>query len=174
MSLLGKLVLIISGSLLLAGAIPGATVAEEPVPFKKLLPIIAITLPGWQQDGQPTGATVKDQGIVFTEVEARYKKGEQSLQIKILDNPTVSLGFLGLGYTPGFIMESAEESMQGTKIFGYPAMETMRLQDKEAKIEMLAANRFLVVVEGQGFQTMQELKDVLANFDIPKLAELAK
>ncbi len=173
MSLLRNLLLIISGSLLLAGVLPGAAVAYEPVHFKKLLPILEVAVPGWQKDGNPIGTTVKNQGIVFTEVEARYKKGEQSFQIKILDNPMVPMGFLGLGYTQGFIMESTEESVQGTKIFGYPTMETMRPQDKEAKIEMLAANHFLVVVEGQGFQNMQELKDVLAHFDIPKLAELA-
>lgn len=170
----GTMMALIGGVLLQILLAAGVVWAGEPVHFRQLLPFVDINLSGWEKDGEASGTTVKNQGITFTEVEGRYKKGDQTIQIKILDNPTVPMSFVGLGYTLGLVMETTEESVKGTKIFEYPALETVRFKDKEAKIEMLAANRFLVVIEGQGFTDVQALKEILSSMPLSKLAELAK
>ncbi|MGQ9921538.1 MAG: hypothetical protein ACUVRZ_09460 [Desulfobacca sp.] len=170
----GTMMALIGGVLLQILLAAGVVGAGEPVHFRQLLPLVDINLPAWEKDGEASGTTVKNQGITFTEVEGRYKKGDQTIQIRILDNPTVPMSFVGLGYALGMVTESTEESVKGTKIFEYPALETMRFKDKEAKIELLAADRFLVVLEGQGFTDIKPLKEILAAFPLPELAELAK
>ena len=158
---------------ILLGATLAWAAAGEPVNFKQLLPLVKANLPGWEMDGEPRGATMKNPGIMFSEAEAGYKQGEKHFTIKIMDSPQAAMGFMGLSYAQGMEMESTEESIKGTKINGMPAVETYRPPVKEAKIDVLAANRFLVTVEGQGFESIHELKNLLVHFELGKLAELA-
>jgi len=172
----GKRFLVVSLCLCLGiGSVGGAlAAAAEPVNFKQLLPLVTVKLPGWEMEGDPRGSTMKNPGFTFSEVEASYKQGDKTLVIRIMDNPQAAMAFMAMGYAQGMVMESTEETIKGVKISDCPGIETFRPKEKEAKIDLITANRFMVTMEGQGFDNAEELKNLLQHVDLAKLAELAK
>jgi len=150
-----------------------AHAAAEPVNFRDLLPLVKVNLPGWGLQGEPQGQTVKTPQMTVSEVEADYVSGSKTLAIKIIDSSLGQAAYSGMGFLQGMEVDTSEETTRGTKIKDFPAVETYRSQDKEARLTILVAQRFLVALEGASFDGVQELKTVAEHLDLAKLAALA-
>jgi hypothetical protein len=155
------------GLLTLTGGVQTAA-----VPFKELLPFVDLKLPGWQLDGQPSGATVKQGDFQMSEARARFRAGDQTLEITILD-------FLGqpMPFMAGvqqLEMETGEEKVRTTTVQNFKALEVFRANDHQGELNISVADRFWVKIDGDAIDSPAPLAAAAGQMDLKKLAALAK
>jgi hypothetical protein len=144
-----------------------------PVHFRELLPFVEIIkLPGWEIDGKASGATLQQGGLKVNEARARFRAGDKTLEVSILD-------FLGKP-VPGWgggqpqEMETAEEQVRTTQVQGFEAQETFRPHDNQGELNISVADRFWVKIDGDGIDSLEPLRAAAQQMDLKKLAALAK
>ncbi len=148
------------------------TWAGDPVNFRELIPFVKLNLPGWGLQGEPQGQTVKTPQMTMTEVEAHYVSGSKNLSVKIIDSSLGQSAYTGMGFLQGMEVDTSEETTRGATVNNFPAVETFRHQDKEARLTILVGGRLLVVLEGSQFEGVKELIIVAEQMDLAKLAAL--
>lgn len=156
---------------------PGSTqppAPTGPVNFKKLVPYVNPPLPGWKLQGKPTGTTVKSSYMKMSQAEARFTSGDKSLRLAIVDSSIAAMASLGMGVLKGIEVETSEEVTKSVKVQDYPAIETYKPQDKEGKLTIVVADRFVVTLEGEGIENIQELEDIAQHLELKKLAALSQ
>ena len=154
---------------LLAGV---GTAAAEVVHFKELLPFVDLKIPGWQQDGKPSGTTMKQGKVSLSEARATYRAGDQTLEIVVMDFWGKSLPFLAEGQQ--LEMETNEEKVRTTTVQDFKALETFRKPDKQGELNISVADRFWVKIDGDGIDNPEVVQTVAQQMDLKKLATLAK
>ena len=143
----------------------------EVVNFKELLPFVDVKLPGWAMEGKPCGTTLKQGRVMVSEVRVSFKAGDQTLEVIIMDFLGKPMPFL-MGQQPE--VESSEETVRTTEVQGFKALESFRLQDKQAELNISVADRFWVKIDGEGIESLEVLKNAAQQMDLKKLATLAK
>jgi len=161
------LTLAATGLLALASGVWAAT-----VPFWDLLPFVDLKLPGWQMDGKPSGSTLKQGDFQVSEAQARFRAGDRTLEISILDFSGQPLPFLAGGQQ--LDMETGEERVRTTTVQGFKALETFRTQDRQGELNIGVADRFWVKLDGDAIDSPEVLHAAAGQMDLKKLATLAK
>jgi hypothetical protein len=162
-------VLAAMGLIILAGA---GLARAELVHFKQLIPLVDLKWAGWEMTGKPTGTTMKQGEISMSEARATYRRGDQSLDIVILDFMGKAMPFMALGQQ--LEMETSEESIRSTTIQGFKGLETFRTKEHHGELNLNVADRFWVKIDGNGIDNLEVLRAVAKQMNLTKLAELAK
>ena len=149
----------------------GSTKAVDPVSFRDLIALMP-ELDGWEKQ-KPTGERMTSP-VSFSQAEARYTKGDASLEVKIIDS-----GFNQLLLTPyamfltaGYERETSEGYEKSTQVNGQPGWEKWNTESKDGELNALVGKRFLVTIDGNGIDNVSQLHDVAKKMDMGKLASL--
>jgi hypothetical protein len=148
--------------------------AVPPATLKALLPA---ELPGMKRTDASAEHT-QAMGIDMSQAEAEYHATDNSggnVRIKIMDAGNMS-GSVRLGMSTWAMGSYSRETDTGyektTTINGCKGMEKYDTQNKEGSLELLAADRFILNVEGYNV-TMDALKQAVDKIDLKKLAAAA-
>jgi hypothetical protein len=155
----------------LAGGGTGGAKPVDPVSFRDLITLLP-EVEGWERQ-KPTGERMTSP-VSFSEAEARYTKGDASIEVKIIDS-----GFNQLLLTPyamflatGYERETSEGHEKSTTVNGQPGWEKWSSESKDGEVNALVGKRFLVTIEGNSIDDVKTLHEVAGKLDMEKLASL--
>jgi len=143
----------------------------DPVSFNALLPLLPEAPAGFTAAGEPRGETTQAMGFKISEVERSYTKGDQHLQIKIVDGAYNSLIYAGVTMAAQFARESTEGFEKGVTIDGNPGIEKWNKSSKRGEIDVVVAKRFLVSIDASPVEA-DFARSVYNSLDKAKLAAL--
>ena len=160
------------GLVMLVLGLSAAAPKGEAVHFKQLISFLDVKIPGYQMDDKPTGTTLKQEGMQFSEARAAFHAGDKRLEIIIMDFLGQTMPFLA--GMPRVEMETNAERIKTTQVQGFKALETFRPQDKEGELSISVADRFWVKIDGDNIDSPEILHTAATAMNLKKLAELAK
>ncbi|MCF2445516.1 hypothetical protein L0657_16250 [Dyadobacter sp. CY345] len=148
--------------------------AVDPVNFrelKELLPEKVLGLERKESSGEKNGAM----GFTISRAEATYAgNSDESVHIEIFDTGGVAgVGTMALAaWTMADIDKETDKGYEKTtKIEGYKGYEKYNNESKSGELNVLVGDRFVVNVNGDNV-SMEQLKSILSDLDLEKLAEL--
>lgn len=125
-------------------------------------------LSGWTAQAptsQAAGAAMFGGGVT---AERRYSKGSSSITLQIITDSPLMQGVMMMFSNPMF---AASDGGKLEKIAGQKAIVKCDPVNKKGEIKIVVANRFFVLIEGNGI-TKEDLKGYAAAIDYKKLASL--
>lgn len=141
------------------------------VDFEKLVDLLPSPA-GWDRtkpEGRQTSAP-----IATSVAEARYTKGTSHAHVTITDSALNQMFMVP--FTMMMSMNYSERSTSGykksTTYANQPGLEDWNSDNKHGAITIVVNKRFVVQVEGDGFDSMDGLKEVANGIDLNKLAAL--
>ncbi len=145
----------------------------EPVNFrelKEMLPERAAGMERTEATGEKNGAM----GFSLSQAEGKYKEGDASMTINIVDTGGVG-GMAMMGMAAWAMAEIDKETTTGyertTKIDGNKAYEKYDSKRENGELNVLVADRFVVSVKGRKV-SMDQMKDTLDDLNLDKLAKM--
>jgi len=146
----------------------------EPIDFRKLKELLPEEIDGFKRtefSGEKNGAV----GFTISTAQARYKKGaDSSIKIEILDTGGLA-GMTTMALAAWTMADIDKETESGyektTTLEGYKAFEKYNNNSKSGELNVLVADRYIVNVDGNDV-TIEELKEILGDLDLKKLADL--
>jgi hypothetical protein len=158
-----------------AAAMGGANGGKsaDPVSFRDLQTAFP-TVSGWTMD-KPKGERMTAP-VAFSQTEARYKNGDQEIEVKIVDSAfnQILVAPWAMFLTAGYEKETDDGYEKSTIVSGHPGFEKWNTTRKEGELNIVVAKRFLVSVEGDQLADVKQLHDFAAKVDFSKLAALGK
>ena len=146
----------------------------DPVNFKELKELLPEKVSGLnrkESSGEKNGAM----GFTISRAEAKYTgNSNESVHIEIFDTGGVAgVGTMALAaWTMADIdKETANGYEKTTKLEGYKGYEKYNNESKSGELNILVGDRFVVNVNGDNV-TMEQLKSILSDLDLDKLAGL--
>lgn len=159
----------------MAAAMGGANggKAADPVSFRDLQAAFP-TVSGWTMD-KPKGERMTAP-VAFSQTEARYKNGDQRIEVKIVDSAfnQILVAPWAMFLTTGYEKETDDGYEKSTTVSGHPGFEKWNTTRKDGELNIVVAKRFLVSVEGDKLNDVKDLHDFAAKVDFSKLAALGK
>jgi hypothetical protein len=141
------------------------------VDFEKLVALLPAPS-GWDR-GKPEGHQTSAP-IAVSVAEAQYTKGPQRVHVTITDAALSQLFMTP--FTMAMAMNYQERSTSGYKksvTYGtQPALEDWNADNKHGEITIIVNKRFVVQVTGDGFDSMDGVKEIATGIDLTKLASL--
>jgi len=146
----------------------------DPIDFRKLKELLPEEISGFKRteaSGEKSGAM----GFTISTAEARYKGDDDaSVKVEIFDTGGVA-GVATMALASWTMADIDKETETGyektTKLEGYKAFEKYNSQSKSGELNVLVADRYVVNVNGNNV-TAEQLKSILADLDLAKLANL--
>lgn len=144
----------------------------EPVDFReleRLLPAEAGGIPRLEMSGERT----EEMGIKVSTAHAVYQRGEEPgrIDLKILDMGSVK-GFMAMGSLGWSMLElnnQTDDGYEKTYMFsGCKAYEKYDRTNRSGEMKVLAADRFLVEIEGADVSS-EEIKAAMGAVDLGRL-----
>ena len=145
----------------------------DPVNFRELL-FFLVDLPGWEADEEPEGSSVTYGEYKISQVQRSYSAGEKSLSITVVDGAYVPMAYTTFQAYKTFEMDTSDRYVKGTTFKSYPGVEGYEYEPKSGFLMVLVADRFLVNVEGDSIENVNEIKEVANHLPWSKLASVAK
>ena len=145
----------------------------EPVNFRELL-FFLVDLPGWEAEEEPEGATVTYGEYKVSQVQRSYIAGDKSLSVTVVDGAYVPMVYSNFQAYKTFEMDTSDQYVKGTTFKGHPGVEGYEYEPKSGFLMVLVADRFLVNIEGDTIEDVNELKEVANQLPWSKLAALAR
>lgn len=133
--------------------------------LKSLLPEL---LKGWdaqEADSQAMGTAMMGGGL---SASRSYTKGDSSVEVRIMTDSPMLQAMMMMFSNP---MMAASDGGKMEKISGQKAIVKYQQSERSGEINIMAANRFLVTVEGYDI-SVQDLKAYAGALDYNKLAAL--
>jgi len=159
----------------MAAAMGGANGGKpaDPVSFRELQTAFP-AVSGWTMD-KPKGERMTAP-VAFSQTEARYKNGDQEIEVKIVDSAfnQILVAPWAMFLTAGYEKETDDGYEKSTTVSGNPGFEKWNTTRKEGELNIVVAKRFLVSVEGDKLTDVKQLHDFAAKVDFNKLAALGK
>ena len=145
--------------------------ASEPVSFRDMQTAFP-TVSGWEM-GKPKGERMTSP-VAFSQTEVRYKNGNQSIDVKIVDSAfnQILVAPWAVFLTAGYEKETDDGYEKSTTIGGNPGFEKWNTERKDGEVNVVVGKRFLVSVEGNGLSDVKQLQEFAAKVDAAKLAAL--
>ncbi len=146
----------------------------EPVDFRKMKELLPESLSGLKRteiSGEKQGAM----GFTVSHAEARYTgDANASVKLEILDTGGIA-GVASMALAAWTMAEIDKQTENGyektTKYDGHKAFEKYDSQHKNGELSVLVAERYIVNIHGTKV-TMDQMKEVLKEFDLNKLSDL--
>ncbi len=168
--------LIFTASFLISWLALGALQQQKPVDpvnFRELL-FFLVDLPGWVADDKPEGATISYGEYKISQAQRSYSAGDKSLSVTVVDGAYVPMAYSNFQMYKTFEMDTSEQYAKGTTFKGYPGVESYEYEPKTGFLMVMVADRFLVTVEGDPVDNLDEIKEVAEHLPWSELAALAK
>ncbi len=141
------------------------------VDFEKLVDLLPAP-EGWERS-KPDGK-MSTSPFSTSMAEARYTKGHFNVNVTITDAALNQM--LMMPFTMAMSMNYQERSTSGykksVKYANQPALEEWNADNKHGEVTILVNKRFVVNCEGNGFDSMDVMKEVVDKIDVNKLASL--
>ena len=154
---------------------------QKAVSFKKLQEFLPkIDLSGFTR-GKPTGESSTVMGMSTSEATVTYEgKGDEdelpTIEVKISDMAGVPFAQLGMSMITGQEFENETENgyEKSVKIQGCPGLERVETNEesKEAHLQLLVGNRFMVEFEGRGTNDIALIRKLVDSMNLGDLAKL--
>jgi hypothetical protein len=156
---------------MMAGGATGDLKPVDPVSFRDLQALFP-DLDGWEK-GKPEGERMT-QPVSFSQAEVRYKKGESSISLKIIDSGfnRLLLAPFAMFLTAGYEKETSSGYEKSTMVNAQPGWEKWQSERKNGEVNALVNKRFLVNIEGREVDDIKVLHDVAGKIDMAKLAAM--
>lgn len=155
----------------LSGAAGGDGKVVEPVSFQSLQTMLP-QVPGWTM-GEPEGERMTSP-VPYSQTEARYKKGNSEIKVKIVDTGFAQL--LAAPFTMMMAMGYSKESSNGyekaTTVNNNPGFEKWSKSSKNGELNVFVGKRFLLTIEGDDLADTKVLYDFASKMDFGKVAAL--
>jgi hypothetical protein len=141
------------------------------VDFDKLIALLPQPS-GWERS-KPEG-TQTSSPFVTSQASANYTKGNFHANVTITDSALNSM--VMMPFTMMMSMNYSERSTSGYKkslqYDGQPGLEEWNSDNHHGEMTMIVNKRYVVVVKGDGFDSMDALKEISNGLDLKKLAAL--
>jgi hypothetical protein len=141
------------------------------VDFEKLIALLPEPS-GWDRS-KPEG-TQTSSPFVTSQASANYTKGNFHANVTITDSALNSM--VMMPFTMMMSMNYSERSTSGYKksvqYSGQPGLEEWNSDNKHGEMTMIVNKRYVVSVKGDGFDSMDVLKELSNGLDLNKLAAL--
>jgi hypothetical protein len=154
---------------------------QKVVSFKKLQEFLPkIELADFTK-GKPTGETNSMMGMSTSEATVRYEgKGggdeAPSIEVKISDLAGVPFAQIGMSMMGGQEFENETESgyEKSVKVQGFPGTERVEKTEdnKEAHLQLLVGNRFMIEFDGRGTSDIALIKKLVDSMNLGELAKV--
>jgi hypothetical protein len=143
----------------------------DPVAFKTMqtyLPAMA----GWEMR-EPRGERMT-MPMPYSETSARYRKGEVTVNVKIMDTglSPMLITPLTMMLTTGYSKETSDGYEKATTINGNPAREEWHSRDNRGELNVLLGKRFIVTVDGHDLSDIKDLHAFTSAMDFNAIAAL--
>lgn len=145
--------------------------AAKPVDYEQLKAVIP-EIGGWTRNNLK--GQQMNMPFAISRAEARYAKGESSMDIEITDSALNQLilapftMFLAAGYEE----RSDDGYKKAMRIAGHPAFESWEKDGKRAEVTVVVANRFVVAAKGRDVDSTEPVRKLIEAIDIGKLAAI--
>lgn len=141
----------------------------DPVAFQTLqthLPKVS----GWEM-GEPEGERMT-MPVPFSQVEARYTKGDSRIEVKIVDTGFAQMLIMpwSMMLASGYSRESSSGYEKATTVGGNPAIEKWNKNSKNAEVDVLVGKRFMVTIEGRDVEDVKAVQEFAANMNFAAIA----
>jgi hypothetical protein len=141
----------------------------DPVAFQTLqthLPKVS----GWEM-GEPEGERMTSP-VPFSQVEARYTKGDSRMEVKIVDTGFAQMLIMpwSMMLASGYSRESSSGYEKATTLGGNPAIEKWNKNSKNGEIDVLVGKRFMVTIEGSDVADIKAVQDFASNLNFGAIA----
>lgn len=142
----------------------------DPVAFQTLqthLPKVS----GWEMDGEPEGERMTSP-VAFSQVEAKYKKGDSRIDVKIVDTGFAQMLIMpwNMMLASGYSRESSSGYEKATTVGGNPAIEKWNKNSKNAELDVLVGKRFMVTIEGHDVDDAKAIQDFASSINFGAIA----
>jgi len=154
---------------------------QKVVSFKKLQEFLPkIDLANFTRE-KPAGETSSMMGMSTSEATVRYEGksgGDEapSIEVKISDLAGVPFAQLGMSMIGGTEFENETESgyEKSVKIQGFPGTERVETTEdsKQAHIQLLVGNRFMVELDASGTSDVTLLRKLVDSMNLGELAKV--
>jgi hypothetical protein len=145
------------------------------VPFRQMKELFPERIAGLNKVDKGEGSTTQVFGINVSNYEVYY--GDKSNKVKIQMIDTGGVGAALMGAVAWSSMKIDKETKEGyemtTEYKGHKAFEKFNENSKTGSLAILAADRFVVNIEGEGLP-MKKLKEIRDEIDLDKLISLGK
>lgn len=137
--------------------------------LKDLLPDVS----GWTKEN-PRGFQSSYGDFSVSVAEATYVKGETRIETVLMDSigRQEALAGFKMMVDMKFSVQDENHSVKTFNFNGYPATEEYNFKQKNGALQVLIANRFLVILRGRNIENIEVLKAFFNNFDLKKLESL--
>jgi hypothetical protein len=154
----------------MAGALGGGKTVD-PVAFQTLVEMMP-TIDGWERE-TPRGERMTSP-IAYSEAEARYSKGDASVEIKVVDSgfATMLIAPWSMMLASGYSRESSDGYEKAVTVLGHPGFEKWDTQSKDGELNLLVNKRFLVTLDGDNLSDTKVLHELAGRLDLGKLADV--
>jgi hypothetical protein len=136
--------------------------------LKELLPDV----PGWEKS-DAKGSQNSMGNFSVSKAEARYRKGDSTVDLTITDTTSVSFllaPFMMFG--ANYSERSDDGYKKGIKLDGMTGFEEWQKNRRHAEVSVLVANRFIVQTEASKVDSADVPRAILQAVDLSKLASL--
>jgi len=147
--------------------------SADPVNWRDLVPFLG-DIDGWTAEGDVEGSSVSMLGMKVSQVERDYSQENRTLNIMIIDGIASSMVTAGIRMAMNFEVDSSDEYVKKIEIKGFPGVEKYTYADKDAEVMLLLNDRFLVQLEGEGFEDAKDLVTIAESLDLNGIAALNK
>ncbi len=154
---------------------------QKVVSFKKLQEFLPkIELSDFTK-GKPTGETSSMMGMSTSEATVTYEGksgGDEppTIEVKISDLAGVPFAQMGMSMIGGQEFENETESgyEKSVKIQGFPGTERVETTEdsKEANLQLLVGNRFMIEFDGRGTSDIALIKKLVDSMNLGDLAKV--
>ncbi len=144
----------------------GSLSASQVVNFRDLINFLPDQFGGYSLYEKPEGATTRYGEFTYSTGAKNYKDGNKELSASIFDY--LKVGALLSGYVNQYEYESSEGIMKSIEVKGQPGWFTANYESGETSMTLIANDRFLIVVAGEGLDE-STLRGYFSTMDIERL-----
>lgn len=157
-------------ALALAMAVFAASAQAAPVPYKALLDMITLKMPGWEP-GEPQGQTMT-QPFEASVATREFTKGDLVIEVAIYDGgPQYAAAITAINHSN---IQTKEQSVKSLTVKGCKAVLSIGFKEEVADLLIAVNDRFVVGLNLTGSVDAELLKSAAEQLDLAKLATLAK
>ncbi|GAA4350692.1 hypothetical protein GCM10023185_08700 [Hymenobacter saemangeumensis] len=144
--------------------------------YKELHKLLPSAIEGYTAEGEPEGESVQMPGMQYSSTKQRYRKGEETLSVQLVDYNgaatmfTAATAMVGTGIAvedETQLMRSLDLGMKGVK--GY---EKLDKQGHQASVLLGVADRFFVTLEATGQKDTELVKSAARQLKLSGLARM--
>ena len=146
------------------------------LPYQELRKYLPEEIAGFVREGSPKGESVDMGGVSFSTCEQVYRKGNQRLQVQLVDYNGADALYAGatVMMTAGFSQENDEQLMRGCDL-GIPNVrgyETLQKKEGLASVALGVGDRFFLSLELDQQHSTDAVRTVAKAIDLKTLSQL--